>query len=171
LNEQIFWIKQVPMPIAFRQARESDVAAMAMIRAREWGTEAFWNERIGRYLAGEHSPQQALPARAAFVAADDDIMLGFVAGHRTRRHGCDGELQWINVVEQRRGQGVAGGLMLTMAGWFAQQEALRVCVNADSENTAARRLYAKYGAQPLNAHWMIWDDIRVIAAPLRTKAP
>jgi hypothetical protein len=45
------------------------------------------------------SPQQALPARAAFVAMDGTKLVGFVAGHRTRRLGCDGELQWVNVVE------------------------------------------------------------------------
>jgi hypothetical protein len=38
-----------------------------------------------------------LTERAAFVAIDDGDLVGFVAGHKTRRLGCDGELQWINV--------------------------------------------------------------------------
>jgi hypothetical protein len=33
-----------------------------------------------------------------------------------------------------------------MAEWFAKQNALRVCVNVEPANTAARELYEKYGA-------------------------
>jgi GNAT superfamily N-acetyltransferase len=150
------------MPIVFRPTEDRDIAAMAMIRASDWETEAFWKIRMGLYLSGMHSPQQALPARAAFVAEDDGIVVGLVAGHRTRRYGCDGELQWINVDEKRRGKGIAGALIKTIAAWFAEQKAFRVCVNVDSRNAAARRLYTKYGAKPLNDHWMVWEDVRAI---------
>jgi predicted GNAT family acetyltransferase len=153
----------MPMAAVFRRAQDSDIAAMAMIRSREWETEAYWRLRIGRYLAGEHSPRQGLPDRAVFVAVDDGIVVGFVAGHRTRRFGCDGELQWINVSEEQRGQGIAGALMKIITAWFVEQNALRVCVNVDPRNAAARRLYAKYGAQPLNEHWVIWEDVRECA--------
>jgi len=139
---------------------------MAAIRAREWETETFWTDRINLYLSGKHSPQQALPERAAFVALDGAELVGFVAGHRTRRFGCDGELQWINVAEESRGRGIADRLMAKIGAWFVEQYAYRVCVNVESGNTAARRLYSRCGAQPLSQHWMVWEDSRAIGTPV-----
>jgi GNAT superfamily N-acetyltransferase len=153
--------------IALRPAEFSDISLMAVIRAREWETEAFWTNRIGAYLRGEHSPQQALPARAAFVALHGTQLVGFVAGHRTSRLACDGELQWINVVEERRGHGIAGQLMARIGAWFVEQDAHRVCVNVEAGNTSARRLYGRCGARALNDHWMLWEDSRVMCAPQR----
>lgn len=150
------------MPIVVRPVEEGDIAAMAAIRASESRSAAFWENRISGYLTGEHSPQQAQGARVAFVAVDDGAVAGFVAGHLTRRYACDGELQWIDVAEGRRRQGIAGKLMTTIAIWFAQQNASRVCVNVASTNAPAQALYAKYGAKPLNEHWMVWEDARVI---------
>jgi ribosomal protein S18 acetylase RimI-like enzyme len=150
------------MPIRVRPVEDADIASMAVLRAREWETKAFWESRIGRYLRGEHSPQKALPARTAFVADDHGAVVGFVSGHRTRRYGCDGELQWINVASEHRRRGIAGTLLGTMADWFVQQQAPRVCVNVDPKNAAACGLYKKYGAQLLNEHWLVWNDIRVV---------
>lgn len=150
------------MPITLRPVEPSDIPLMAAIRAQVWETEPFWTGRIGLYLSGEHSPQQALPARAAFVALDGAELVGFVAGHRTRRLGCDGELQWINVAEERRGQGIADRLMARIGAWFVEQGAYRVCVNVAPENTVARGLYRRWGAQPLNDHWMVWEDSRAM---------
>jgi ribosomal protein S18 acetylase RimI-like enzyme len=135
---------------------------MARIRSRDWQTEAFWMDRIARYLRGEHSPQQALAARVAFVGIEENDVVGFVAGHRTRRHQCDGELQWINVVEEKRGRNIAGQLLEKMAAWFVGQGAVRICVNVDPNNIAARRLYEKYGAKSMNDQWMIWEDAKVM---------
>jgi GNAT superfamily N-acetyltransferase len=118
--------------------------------------------RITRYLSGEHSPQHALAPRAAFVAVIDDAVVGLVSGHRTHRYGCDGELQWIDVIEDVRGRGIASKLLTTIAGWFVEQAATRICVNVDPENVAARKFYSKHGAQPLKEHWMVWEDVRRI---------
>jgi GNAT superfamily N-acetyltransferase len=153
------------MPIRVRPIENGDIAATAALRAEEWGTQVFWEVRIERYLQGEHSPQQALPARAAFVAEDDGTIVGFVSGHRTRRYGCDGELQWMNVASERRKRGIAGLLLKTIADWFVQQESRRVCVDVDPKNVAAHRLYTKYGAQRLNDHWMVWPDARRMGMP------
>jgi ribosomal protein S18 acetylase RimI-like enzyme len=150
------------MSVAFRPAEEKDLDAMAGIRAREWETEAYWKMRIGSYMAVEQSPQQALPARAIFVAVDDGQVVGFVAGHRTRRYGCDAELEWINVAPEQRGRGIAGQLLVVMASWFVEQGALRVCVDVEPENTVARGLYTRYGATRLNDHWMVWEDAGTI---------
>jgi GNAT superfamily N-acetyltransferase len=147
------------MPIVIRPVEEHDIHVMAAIRARVWQTQEFWTARIGAYLSGEHSPQQALADRAAFVAIDNGTLVGFVAGHRTRRHGCDGELQWIDVMQENRGRGIAGGLLDRMSAWFVELGALRVCVNVDPGNAIARRFYARHGANPLNEHWMVWEDM------------
>jgi GNAT superfamily N-acetyltransferase len=152
------------MSLVVRPAGDRDIARMALIRAQVWQSEEFWKDRIARYLKGEHSPQKALAARAAFVAAEDGRVVGFVAGHRTHRLGCEGELQWINVLEGQRGTGIASRLMGAIGVWFVEQRALRVCVNVDPENTPARKLYARYGARPLNEQWMVWEDAREMAA-------
>jgi RimJ/RimL family protein N-acetyltransferase len=150
------------MPIRVREAEEADVASMAALRAQEWETVAFWQSRIERYLKGEHSPQKALPTRVAFVAEDNGTVVGFVSGHRTTRYGCDGELQWINVAQEHRGRGIAGTLLERVANWFLQQQAPRVCVNVDPRNSAARRLYRKFGAEPLNEQWLVWPEIKIV---------
>jgi predicted GNAT family acetyltransferase len=150
------------MAIELRTAEPADIAQMASIRAKESGTAAFWANRIASYLSGEHSPQQALTDRAAYVATDQSQLVGFVAGHSTRRFGCGGELQWINVVEERRGMGIAGMLVAKIGEWFVEQQAARICVNVSPENTAARKLYTRCGALPLNEHWMVWEDSRVM---------
>ena len=134
---------------------------MAFIRAQRWGTEAFWQNRISGYLSGDHSPQQALAPRAAFVAVDAGQIAGFIAGHLTHRYQCDGELEWIDTIEQHRRQGIASALLRALAQWFEQQNALRVCV--DPGNPIARAFYRYHGAEPLNQHWMVWNDIREIA--------
>ena len=152
------------MSVVFQAAEDRDLDAMAAIRAREWETEAYWKRRIGGYMAVELSPQHALAARAVFVAVDDGEVVGFVAGHRTRRYACDGELEWINVASEQRGHGIAGQLLAVMARWFVEQQALRVCVDVEPKNTVARRFYTRYGAEPLNPHWMVWEDIRKVSA-------
>jgi len=65
------------------------------------------------------------------------------------------------VVKAHRRQGIAGQLIVTLAAWFVEQQALRVCIDVKPENAAARGLYAKYGARPLNPYWMFWEDVRV----------
>jgi len=122
-------------------------------------TEPYWTSRIGGYLKGEHSPQQAMAERAAFVAHTGGGVVGLIAGHRTKRFGCDGELEWIDVAKEYRGQGIADGLMTAIIQWFVEQRALRVCVNVAPENIQACRLYPRYGAVPLNPHGMIWKDV------------
>jgi GNAT superfamily N-acetyltransferase len=148
------------MPTIIRPAEDSDITAIAKLRADEWGDDNFWAERISRYKHGEHSPKQALPTREVFVAVDDGLVVGFVAGHQTRRFDCDGELQWINVVKHKRGAGVGDKLITRMGAWFIQHKAKRICVNVAPENINARRLYARCGAKPLNKAWMVWDDAR-----------
>jgi ribosomal protein S18 acetylase RimI-like enzyme len=110
-----------------------------------------------QYLAGEHHPQDALGPRAMWIAAEEDSPVGYVAGHLTRRFGCDGELQWIYVAPEHRRAGVASHLLGLLMEWFRAHGARRVCVDVGDE--AARLFYRRHGAVELNEHWMIWQDI------------
>ena len=142
-----------------REAREADLEALARIRAAQWGNEQYWRDRIRGYASGALNPQQALAPRVIYVAVDNSEITGFIAGHLTRRFGCDGELEWLNVVPQKRRSGVARQLLLVLASWFADKGAKRICVDADPENPTARAFYRKHGAQDLNQHWLVWPDI------------
>ncbi len=135
---------------------------MARLRADEWGTQDYWKARVAAYLDGELHPQKALAPRVSYVAVDGDVVVGFIAGHLTRRYACDGELEWINVIPEYRGKSVAGELIGLLAGWFAERDALKVCVNVAPENTTAVRFYMRHRAERLNEHWLIWKDIRVV---------
>lgn len=135
---------------------------MARIRAAEWETEEYWNRRIRAYMAGEFDPQFALTLRIIYVCYEDDLVAGFIAGHLTARHGCQGELEWINVTREKRGSGAASGLLRALAKWFIAQNALRICVDVEPSNTTARRFYARHGAVELKPHWMVWNDVRVV---------
>jgi GNAT superfamily N-acetyltransferase len=148
------------MSVHYRQADKSDIPGMACIRAREWETEEFWRIRISGYMDRELHPRQALMPRVVYVALEDDSLVGFIAGHLTRRYACDGELEWINVIRERRGSGVASELLRLLAAWFVEQKASRICV--DPGNAIARRFYTRHGADNLNKHWMVWNDINVV---------
>ncbi len=148
--------------VFYRQADKSDAPAMARIRAAEWGEEKSWTTTISRYLDCEHHPRYALLPRVMYVAMEDDSAVGFIAGHLTRRYGCDGELQWINVIPERRGSSIASELLRRLASWFAEQRASRICVDVDPSNTTAHRFYRRHGAETLNPHWLVWSDIKVV---------
>jgi ribosomal protein S18 acetylase RimI-like enzyme len=135
---------------------------MALIRAAEWETEAYWQVRISRYLDCLHHPQQALMPRVIYVASEGDCLAGFIAGHLTRRYACDGELEWINVIPERRGSKIASELLRLLAAWFVEQKASRICVDVDPANTTAQRFYRRHGAVNLNAHWLVWNNINAV---------
>jgi len=142
--------------IRFRRAVPADAARVALL-PREGEAGGDPPERMARYLAGEHHPQQALPPRAMWIAMEGAEPVGYVAGHLTRRFACDGELQWIYVVPSRRRSGVGRELVGLLARWFVENGARRVCVNVGDE--AARPFYLQCGAADLRPHWMVWDDV------------
>ena len=148
--------------VVYRRAAKSDVAAMAQIRAANSGTEERWTARIAGYMDCTLHPQKALMPRVVYVAVSDNSIVGLIAGHLTRRYECDGELEWIDVAPDLRRGGVAGELLVRLAGWFGEQKARRVCVDVEPGNSVARAFYGKYGAVELNPHWMVWEDIAVI---------
>jgi GNAT superfamily N-acetyltransferase len=153
------------VPVEYRRGDEADVPRLVGLpRPGEAGGDA----RMALYLAGEHHPQEALPLRALFLAEAGGEPLGYVAGHLTRRFGCEGELQWIYVVPDQRRRGVASHLLELLAAWFLEHGARRVCVDVGDD--AARPFYRRHGATELNRHWMIWEDIAVVLHSSATRA-
>lgn len=140
--------------VHYRKADLADVPRL--VRLPREG-EAGGDPRMLRYLAGEHHPQQALLPREMWMAAEGESPIGYVAGHLTGRFGCDGELQWIYVVPERRRSQVASKLLRLLAGWFLEHGARRVCVDVGDDE--ARPFYRRHGAVELNRHWMVWNDI------------
>lgn len=132
---------------------------MARLRDASGWTGGADETTMRRYMTGAHHPQLARAPRVAFVAEADGAIAGFVAGHLTRRFGCEGELQWILVAPEHRGTPAATRLLAALATWFVAHDAARVCVNVAQENDVARRFYARHGATELSAHWMVWADI------------
>lgn len=145
--------------VLYRPATLLDVASMAHLRSEHWGHAPDWEHRIASYLSGEHHPRHALLPRVMIVAEQDDEVIGFIAGHLTRRYHCEGELQWINVSTSQRRQGVATEMLRELADWFASNNAHKICVDAQPRNTEARAFYTRHGAEPLNDHWLVWHDI------------
>lgn len=117
---------------------------MAEIRSREWESQEYWRERLRADLAGESSPREALKPRTSYVACEAGAVVGFIAGHLTRRHSCREELEWINVIPERRGSGIARELLRLLAAWFAARKALRICADVQPGNHAARRFYRRH---------------------------
>jgi hypothetical protein len=83
--------------VPYRKARHSDIPMMAEIRAGDWGTEGYGRERISQYLTNKLHPRDALRPRVSFVCVEHRRIVGLIAGHLTRRFGCEGELEWISV--------------------------------------------------------------------------
>jgi len=146
----------------YRQAEVSDIAGMAPLRANDWGTEEYWRKRIQLYLTGQLHPKHALASRAGFVCADGEQIVGLIAGHLTRRFGCDGELEWISVSPAYRGQKIGSGLLRILAEWFIAEGARFICVDVDPANEPARKFYAANGACDLKPHWMAWKDVGTV---------
>ena len=148
--------------IVYHQAIESDIPAIARIRAAYSASEAYWAERISHYHKGILNPQKALPPRIIFVAEYKGKIIAFIAGHLSTRLDCEGELQWIDTLEKHRGKGIATALVRILAKWFVEQGAHRICV--DPGNPLARKFYERNGAVSLDEHWMYWGDISSMLA-------
>jgi ribosomal protein S18 acetylase RimI-like enzyme len=146
----------------YREATDADGPALARIRSATWGTEAYWQERIGAYMRRERHPGHALDARVIYVAQDAGEIIGLVAGHLTRRFSCDGELEWLDVLDTHRRRGIASALLRHLATWFVAHDAHRICVDVDPANERALAFYRRHGAEELRPHWLAWPDITVL---------
>jgi GNAT superfamily N-acetyltransferase len=148
--------------VAYRKAEMADIPALARLpRVGEAGGDSEY--RMSRYFTCNHHPQLALMPRVIWTAQSGGSPIGYIAGHLTRRFGCDGELQWIYVVREHRRSGVASRLLRLLSEWFVEQGARRICVDVGDDS--ARPFYVRYGALDLSKHWMVWNDIAQIANP------
>jgi len=147
--------------VSYRRAISADVPAIAAGRAGDLENGQA-DPRMAAYLDGTHHPKEALLPRIAFVAIASDRVVGYIAGHLTRRYDCDGEVQYLYVAPAYRRSGVASELLRMLAQWFVEQNAVKVCVNVNVDSPAAEPFYARHGAAPINRYWMVWGDIRTI---------
>ena len=147
--------------VAYRAASSADVEAMSACRLMD-PSAGPGDPRIAAYLDGAHHPHQALAPRIAYVAERDRVVVGYIAGHLTRRFDCDGEVQYLHVALPHRRSGIATGLLRQLAAWFVQQGAFRICVDVNDESPPARPFYSRHGARAINDHWLVWPDIRTV---------
>ncbi|MEZ5361145.1 MAG: GNAT family N-acetyltransferase [Bryobacterales bacterium] len=145
--------------IQYRLAEMADIPAIAALRGPEEGGGAP-EGRMRGYLAGVYYPAHALHPRVMWVATKAGKIVGYAAGHLSRRLDCDGELQWIYVAAEERGAGMGRELLKRVAEWFCGQRAFRVCV--DPGEDVSRAFYRHLGAIALTKHWLVWEDVRTI---------
>ena len=148
--------------ITYRIATADDVPAMVRGRLED-PSAGPPDHRMAAYLRGFHHPQHALAPRVAFIGLHAGRVVGYIAGHLSERFGCDGELQYLYVASDWRRRGVATALVEHLARWFAIEGAYNICVNVDADSEGAAPFYTRHGAQPLEPHWLVWPDIRVLA--------
>ena len=149
--------------VQYRSAGADDVPAMAECRLTDPDAGAA-DQRMTAYFNGEHHPHEALAPRIGFVALAGDRVVGYIAGHRTMRHGCAGEVQYLFVAPLFRRLGIATQLLVRLARWFEEQDARKVCVNVSPDNPAAKPFYENAGASPIRKFWYGWEDISAIRA-------
>ena len=147
------------MAVHYRTATVADIPAMEATRESDPDVGPA-DHRMAAYIAGKHHPQQALAPRVVYVALEGPVVVGYIAGHLTRRYSCDGELQYLFVSKPHRRMGVAAALLERLTGWFVEHGASKICVNVNDDSPGARPFYASRGATVLSKHWMIWNDIR-----------
>src|SRR5207244_472536 len=80
--------------VVFRIATAADVPTMATCRLTDPSAGPA-DSRMTAYFNGRHHPQLALMPRTGYVALADEVVIGYIAGHLTTRHGCAGELQYL----------------------------------------------------------------------------
>lgn len=143
----------------YREAKESDVSALAGMRGKDPAAKENWTRRIPGYMNRTHNPLYALLPRIVYVTEDHGRIIGSIAGHLTKRFACDGELEWIDVLPEFLNKGIAAMLLQHLATWFIDRKALQICVDCAPDNLVAQNFYKKNGAEKLNEHWLVWKDI------------
>jgi len=148
--------------IAFRQATSSDVPVMTQCRLAD-PVAGPADPRMAAYLDGEHHPQQALPPRVGYVASSGEQIVAYIAGHQTKRHGCEGELQYFFVAPAYRRRGVGTALLRLLARWFLEHGVRHVCVGiANDSPPEAKPFVEHHGALPLKRYWYAWEDVGAV---------
>jgi GNAT superfamily N-acetyltransferase len=156
-----------------RYATEKGLDAVARVRARIMVASDYYegavdveseyrrvHPRAAGYFEGTYHPRCSLAERTVIVAEHNDQIVGFIAGHRSTRMGCTGELRWMFVLPNWQRKGIGADLLRPLAKWFTEQESTKVIVDAPPENPF-RDFYLKHGAIPLDEYWPLrraeWD--------------
>jgi GNAT superfamily N-acetyltransferase len=150
--------------VSFRSATSMDVADMAACRLTDPAAGPA-DQRMTAYFNGQHHPQRALTPRIGYVALADGTVIGYVAGHLTTRHDCEGEVQYLFVAPTYRRRGIATALLRLLAGWFQEHARAKVCVCVDAGSPAAQPFYDSLGASPLSPlkkYWYVWENIGIL---------
>lgn len=143
------------MPIHIEPATLNDLPAMCRLRAEYQGHLLEWEPRIAAYIIGQLTPAFGLEPRAIFVAVDENNdVVGFIAGHLSKRFHCDGEIYWLNVQADRRGHRIADQLLAALFDWFTQHNAHKLCIEVPPSAESARKLLARHNAQPIGPLWL-----------------
>lgn len=145
--------------ISFRAVTSADVPAMVQCHLNDLAADPA-DPRMAAYLEGQHHPQQALPARTGYVAFVGEQLIGYIAGHRTNRHGCEGEVQYLFVSPAYRLRGIGTALVQRLAQWFAQEGARKVCIGVANDSPPQLKPFVEsLGATPLMKNWYVWEDL------------
>jgi len=147
--------------VRFRTATGTDVPAMAACRSAD-PVAGPADPRMAAYFAGTHHPQQALAPRVGYVALRGDTVVGYIAGHRTIRHGCSGEVQYLFVAPDHRRRGLGTAVLRRLADWLVHNGAQKVCVCIDARSPSAKPFYEHAGAAPFRQLWYRWDDVSLL---------
>lgn len=148
--------------ILYREATLADAPAIARLCANAPQEIGYWEARIYGYLNFELNPHQATRARLVYVAVHKGLIVGFIAGHLTKRVEYSGQVQWIMTGEQCRRTGIGSKLLSIMARWFIDHRVTSVRVDVDPENTGTWQFYQHHHALSINRYWLFWDDIRLL---------
>jgi GNAT superfamily N-acetyltransferase len=153
--------------VRYRHAKETDISAMARLCAPDRAGEEYWKDRLTAYVNRTLHLEKGLEPRVVHVATDGRSLVGFAAGHLSRRERCDGEVKWLHVLPAHRGKGVASDLLRLLALWFAGQNAERICVEIDPANITGREFCRRRGALILSEHLWVWNDIKAVTGIAR----
>ena len=126
-----------------RDAVDPDLDAIARVQARTMVASVYYGNavdeeseyqrihpRVVGYFAGTYNPSHSLAERTVLVAAHDEQIIGFAAGHRSTRMGCAGELQWMFLLPSWQRQGVGAQLLQPLRQWFKVHGSTKVIVDA-----------------------------------------
>lgn len=149
-------------PIHFREATVIDVPAIARLCSETRQEESYWRARIDGYMNLAFNPHQATSTRLIYVAVHKGNIIGFIAGHLTRRTDYPGQIQWIATADQCRSTGVGSELLWILSAWFSEKNALGVRTDIDPENLSVQEFYQYHHASSINKYWLFWDDIRLV---------
>lgn len=157
--------------IEFREAGLEDVEEIARVesdtkRECDLAEPAIYDfqrlrSRWEGYVRCVRHPQHAEGPRILFAATINGQMVGFIAGHFSRRYETEGELQSIHVLKDFQGRGAGAELLKRLAAWFVAHQRRKICVGIDPASPY-KRFYEKHGAHYMNPHWLVWDDIACV---------